>query len=168
MSLADQRRFLISLSAVEKSQPGFVFVCDMIRFESETRVTIALGAEGTAVTFPLTATAEEVWAGLTARGHGSLVSPQRSALEGYPSSTSPASVWAELHFDLGRTSYLEDIDDTVRYRSLTIVNDQAVIALTSATHPHPAQARIPLSTGEMPIHAADELAEALRTLTRDR
>ncbi len=168
MMLADQRRFLISLSTLEKSQSESTLVCRSVVFEAGGRVRLGPSPEGSesdevpARSFAITATAEQIWMGLSDGWSPPLVRPSPAALDLYPSRTDLASVWAELHFDLGRTSFLDEFDPSIRYRALAVVRGNALVELRSSASAKTVSVRIPLDTGEFPLHVADELAEALR------
>ncbi len=170
MSLASQRLFLLHLSVVEKSQPPDVLVCTAVRFRSDDDATplppsvtvIPPEEHGEPRRVHLSATAEEIHAALNSHRTPPLKPiDERAALDIYPEDPTLPAVWAELHYDLSRTSYLEDQDPTVRFRSITIVGGDASIEVDYGVPPAQAVTLVPLSTGEFPVHAADEIGESM-------
>lgn len=154
-----QRIFLLSLAMVEKSQAPGRIVCASLHFGTDASVTIRTPGVGGDVQVGLDAVPEQISRVLADAFEAPLSLPQRSALDIYPPDSDPASVWAELHFDLGRTTFLDELDARIRYESISLHGDEAIIEVSRPGRS--ARVLIPVASGVFPVHVADELAQAL-------
>lgn len=158
--MAQQRRFLVRLSELEKSQVPIRVLCSRIEFTRDAvslqskpsgeGIALALGSDHGAIHDAL----ERL---LTVR-----LAPRSALAEEYPVELDLAGCWAELHWDLGRTSYLDELDATLRYESIRLMEGSALVSVTGASMSGVVAVEVPLDAGSAPLHVADEIGEALR------
>ncbi|MGN8551981.1 UNVERIFIED_CONTAM: hypothetical protein OHV15_05290 [Microbacterium sp. SLM126] len=157
--LAAQRRLLLLLASVEKSQTRRDILCNEIRFSGDD-VILRGGEADTHRVLPLDSNYSRVHAALQSMWTAPLDS--RSELsERYPSELDLAGCWAELHYDLGRTSYLDEIDPSIRYHEIGLMDGSVQISVSGASHRQGVIVNVVLDRGEAPIHVADEIGERL-------
>jgi hypothetical protein len=157
--LSGQRQLLRNLAVLEKSQDEDTLVCDSIVFENEGTAVISLRTASVRV--PLTASSEAIFACSSATWTGKLLPPSDHALDAVNLRPSVAATWAEVHFDLARTSYLDELDSSIRFTSIVLDGGEAALSVSSRQRRGGAVVRVDLRRSRELIHLADEVAEAL-------
>ncbi|MCW3494484.1 hypothetical protein [Microbacterium sp. SSM24] len=158
-ALGAQRRFLVRLSGIEKSQRRRDIICTAIEFSGE-EVVLFGGASGARRTLALGSSDALMQEALQTMWNMPLDPPDGLA-DRYPSQLDLAGCWAELHYDLGRTNYLDEIDSSIRYDEIRLVDGSGVVSASSVARKKSGVVRVVLDRGEAPIHVADELSAML-------
>lgn len=159
-----QRRFLLLLAEIEKSQPEQSVICVDLEF-SQDHVLVRVNTRNDEQVLPLVSDSEKIRASL----EGLLerpVEPRNERADEYPRFLDLAQCWAELHYDLGRTSYLDELDSSIRYEYIRLVDGRALIAVSAATVTGLVVVTVPLDQEVAPLHVADEIADALSARRR--
>lgn len=150
-----QNAFLVELARIEKAQLDDRILCTRIDF---TDTSAVLTTSGGRVAAPLRADAEDL-ARLLQPTLGPLDAPSEQGIGVYPSSGTLGSRWAELHYDLGRTDFLVQLDAAAEtsYQSLELGDRTAILTVGRPV----GNLVVEINIDDYPVHAASEIGEAI-------
>ncbi|AQX81036.1 hypothetical protein BWO91_14600 [Plantibacter flavus] len=154
-SIRVQNEFLVELARLEQAQLDDRILCTRIDF---TDASVVLTTSGGRVAAPLGADAEAL-ARLLQPLLGPLDAPSEQGTRNYPSSGTLGSRWAELHYDLGRSDFLIQLDSAAEtsYQSLKLGDRTAVLTLRRPSE----SLVVEMNIDGYPVHAASEIGEAI-------
>lgn len=163
-TMAAQRGFLIRLSEVEKSQPDSRLICSRIQFEGDRAILTGASA-GQQQPVALDSPLDSIHEALESMSPVPLAVRNELAAR-YPERLDLADWWAELHYDIGRTSYLDDLDRSALYDEITLVDDGAEVTVRSVAKAARVTVKLLFEVGVGPVHVADEISHALFRVAR--
>jgi hypothetical protein len=150
-----QNAFLVELARLEKAQLDDRILFSRIDFAD---ASVVLTTSGGRVATPLRADAEAL-SRLLQPVLGPLDAPPEQGMRIYPRSGTLGSRWAELHYDLGRTDFLIQLDSAAgtSYESLQLGDRTAILTLRRPS----GSLVVKINLDDYPVHVASEIGEAI-------